>query len=327
MSQKSKSFSELRCDAVSGDWVVVAAGRGKRPDQFGLKRDVSSSTAKTGCPFCVFFDRSLPKGSGIVVVDNKYPAFSPDAGLGKAFGQGFFKKKPALGFHEVVVLKKHDIQLADVSLDELKELIGVYQERYLILSAKKGIKYVFIFHNQGPLAGASITHPHSQIIANNVVDFGFLRPLKASQAFYAKNKKCLYCQVVKAEMKNKERIVDENKSFVALCPFASKISFEVMIFPKNHSPYFERISEEEKADLADILKSVLIKIKKGVGDPDYNFFIRTSPCDKASYPYFHWHLDILPKTAIYAGFELGANMEIITMAPEQAAEYLRKIKV
>jgi len=98
-----------------------------------------------------------------------------------------------------------------------------------------------------------------------------------------------------------------------------------MILPKNHSPYFEKITEAEKYDLAEILKNVLIKIKKGLNNSDYNFYITTSPCDNNSHPYFHWHLTILPKTAVYAGFELGAGMEIITTSPEQAAEYLRKI--
>ena len=118
----------------------------------------------------------------------------------------------------------------------------------------------------------------------------------------------------------------ENANFVALCPFASKMSFEIMIAPKRHSPRFEKITEEEKSDLADILRLTLAKIKKGLNNPDYNFYIRTSPCDSQEHISFHWHLTILPKTQTWAGFELGAGMEIITTPPEQAAQYLRKIK-
>ncbi|MEK7173434.1 MAG: galactose-1-phosphate uridylyltransferase, partial [Patescibacteria group bacterium] len=92
-------------------------------------------------------------------------------------------------------------------------------------------------------------------------------------------------------------------------------------------PYFEKITEEEKRDLADILRLTLAKIKKGLNNPDYNFYVRTAPCDNKEHNSFHWHLTILPKTQTWAGFELGAGMEIITTAPEQAAAFLRKVKV
>lgn len=326
MLNKKAIFSELRQDPVSGDWVVVAGGRAKRPEIF--RHGAKKKSGSGGCPFCSFFSEQNSQSGGIVVVPNKFPAFSPNVKLDRGLTPtGLFKKKPSVGFHEVVILKNHKHQLADLSSDEIRELINVYQERYLALCNEKSVNYVFIFHNHGPLAGASIAHPHSQIIANNVVDCNFLQPLAASAKFYQKKKKCCYCQIVKAEIKNKERIVLQNKNFVALCPFASKIAFEVMILPKNHSPYFEIITEEEKLALAEILQATLSKIKKGLNNPDYNFYITTSPCDRANYPYLHWHLTILPKTAIYAGFELGAGMEIITMAPEQAAEYLRKIKI
>ena len=328
MSNEKAITSELRQDPLSGDWVVVAGGRAKRPDTFRVGAKKKNSSA--ACAFCSFFAKeNLQPNGGIIVVPNKYPAFSPDNKIVKLSrgltSAGLFRKKPAIGFHEVVLLKNHKQQLADLSSDEIRDLINVYQERYLALCNKKSVNYVFIFHNQGPSAGASIVHPHSQIIASSVADYGFLQPLKCAQKFYQQKKQCVYCQIVRSEIKSKERIVLQNKSFIALCPFASKVAFETMILPKNHSPYFEKITEAEKYDLAEILKNVLIKIKKGLNNSDYNFYITTSPCDNNSHPYFHWHLTILPKTAVYAGFELGAGMEIITTSPEQAAEYLRKI--
>jgi len=322
MSEKIKISSELRLDPISGDWVVVASGRAQRPDAF------ESGAKKIGakaCPFCVYFTNKPTDLGQIVVIPNKFPAFSP-AVLGQT-SYGLFQKMPANGFHEVVITKSHTRQIADFSLDETIELLSVYQSRYLALAKEKSVDYIFIFHNHGPSAGASISHPHSQIIATPLVDCGFLQPLHAAEKFFSQTKKCLYCSINQAELKNQKRIVAQNASFVALCPFASKMAFEIMIAPKKHSPYFEKISETEKRDLADILHLTLAKIKKGLHNPDYNFYIRTSPCDNRQHPSFHWHLTILPKTQTWAGFELGAGLEIITTAPEQAAEFLRKVKV
>ena len=325
MSQKIKISSELRQDPISGDWVVVASGRVKRPDAF--KSGVEKIGAKTACVFCVYFTSQEAALGQIVVIPNKFPAFGPTENQTKQSEDGFFYKMPANGFHEVVITKSHTRQIADFSLDETIELLNVYQSRYLALAKEKPINYIFIFHNHGALAGASIAHPHSQIIATSLVDCGFLQPLKVAEKFFEQKKKCLYCSINQAELKSQERIVAENTSFVALCPFASKMSFEIMIAPKKHSPRFEKIIEEEKRDLADILRLTLAKIKKGLNNPDYNFYIRTSPCDGKEHNSFHWHLTILPKTQTWAGFELGAGMEIITTSPEQAAEFLKKVKV
>ena len=319
---KEKNFaSEMRLDPISKDWVVVAQKRAKRPE----------SSKKSGCPFCSF--------NGLVAVPNKFPAFSgkPKGQTSKKFGVQsgevcplglpFFAKKPAVGAHEVIVFKDHNLTIADLSIVEIKKIIDIYQQRYLALAEPKEINYVFIFHNQGKMAGASIAHPHSQIIAAPTADFSFLAPLKKAKEFYEQNKKCVYCSEIKAEIKAKKRVVSENNSFIAFCPFASKISFEINIFPKKHQPYFEKITAKEKQDLAQILKIVLSQLKKSLDDPDYNFYIKTAPCDENSHPYFHWHLVIMPRISVWAGFELGSGMEIVSTAPEQAADILRKVKV
>jgi len=328
MSQKINNLSELRLDPVSGDWVVVASGRAQRPGihKVGANKKAGAK-AGASCPFCVFFKKSLSQSGGIVVIPNKFPAFTPTRNQAKQNEGGFFYKMPANGFHEVVITKSHTRSIADFSLDETIELLNVYQSRYSALAQEKSINYIFIFHNHGPSAGASIAHPHSQIVATSLVDCGFLQPLAAAEKFFKQNKKCLYCSINQVELKSRKRLVAENASFAALCPFASKMAFEIMIAPKKHSPRFEEISEAEKRDLADILRLTLAKIKKGLNNPDYNFYIRTSPCDNQKHSSFHWHLTILPKTQTWAGFELGAGMEIITTAPEQAATYLKKIKV
>ena len=131
--------------------------------------------------------------------------------------------------------------------------------------------------------------------------------------------------MIEWEMEHKKRVVFENEEFLAYCPFSSRAAFEIWVLPKKHKPYFERINDEEKIMLAEALQIAISKIYKALGDPAYNFYIHTSPCGGVDYPHYHWHIEILPRTATWAGFELSTGIEVSTIQPEVAAEYLRNI--
>ena len=126
------------------------------------------------------------------------------------------------------------------------------------------------------------------------------------------------------ESEEKKRVIFENDEFIAFCPFASRAAFEVWVMPKKHSPYFERITDEQKVKLAEVFSKGLGAIYKALNDPPYNFYIHSAPCDGKDYPHFHWHIEILPHTATWAGFELDTGIEISTIQPEVAAEFLRQ---
>jgi UDPglucose--hexose-1-phosphate uridylyltransferase len=126
------------------------------------------------------------------------------------------------------------------------------------------------------------------------------------------------------EQKNGQRVVFQNRDFLVLCPFASKAAFEMIITPKKHSARFEETTSEQKSQLAEAFKAALLKLYRGLNDPAYNFYLHTSPVDGQKYRWYHWHWTILPKTSTWAGFEIGTRMEISTIEPEKAAEYLRK---
>jgi UDPglucose--hexose-1-phosphate uridylyltransferase len=130
--------------------------------------------------------------------------------------------------------------------------------------------------------------------------------------------------MIEQELKNGQRIIAENDSFVALAPFASRTAFEVWILPKKHQAYFERISIEDEFLVAELLKTILDKYYYKLNDIPYNMYLHTSPCDGRDYGFYHWHLELLPKTSTWAGFELGTGIEISTVIPEQAAEFLRQ---
>ncbi len=341
MIKKPKFPSELRMDLISGDWVVIAAARGKRPKTFKQEERKRIAISPKDCPFCQIHTqreptliysngKKMPLGKGIplnwttITIPNKYPAFVPDDNLGETIEGGLYKKMNAVGFHEIVVTRDHKKSLAQLPLARVKEVFDVYQTRYLSLMKEKFVKHISIFHNQGAEAGASQPHPHSQFITTPLIDRDLRSALSNSERYYKKHKKCAYCEMSKWERKVKKRIVFENKDFLVICPFASKFMFQMIVSPKKHSPYFERITEKEKTSLAEAFQRALIKLYRAFDDPAYNFYLHTAPCDGKNYDYYHWHWTIIPKTSTWAGFEIGTMMEISSIEPEKAAEFLRK---
>lgn len=328
---KNRLSSELRMDLVSSDWVIIATGREAKPESFAKHKRLKPSVPSKSCPFCkkkilkkAVAEQKKPDNSWFVVsIPNDFPAFLKSMTLNKR-KKGPNKIMNGLGYQEVVITADHHRQAAQFSQEELKMVIDVYQKRYLELIDKKFIKYVSIFHNHGYEAGASMTHPHSQIIAIPVIDPDLRQSLDGAKSFYTKHKKCVYCTMIEWDMKDGRRIIYQNEKFVVLCPFAPQRSFEVRVYPKEHKPYFERISEKDKWLFADALQKALGKIYKGLKNPAYNFYFHTAPRDKKSYNSYHWHLNILPRTSIWAGFELSAGIEISSIAPEKAAEFLKK---
>jgi len=329
---KHKFPSELRMDMVSNDWVVIATGRARRPESFGKHKRAKADVSQKDCPFCQKEMIDLAISSRykkqddswfVISIPNKFPAFSRGYDLNER-KEGPNRVMDGLGYHEVIITADHKRQMAQFSNEEMKMVIDIYQERYLDLIDEKFIKYVSIFHNHGKEAGASVAHPHSQLIAIPILDPDLASGLNGAEAFYKSHGECVYCTMMKWDMKDRQRIIYENEKFVVLCPFAPQVSFEVRVYPKTHHPNFEKMGEQAKEMFADAFQKALNKIYKGLNDPAYNFYIHTAPRDGASYAHYHWHLNILPKTATWAGFELGAGVEISTIEPEKAAEFLRK---
>jgi len=335
--------SELRFDLISRDWVVIATGRGKRPEAFKKEKRREIKVTKKLCPFCniesqeapiliysqakkIPFKKGngIPKGWSIIVIPNKYPPLSPAKELKTKKEGKFYQTMNAVGFCELVVMRDHEKHFSHFNVSQVKEIFDVYQDRYLDLMKKPFVNYVSIFHNHGAEAGASQPHPHSQIITTPLIDADLQKALLNSERYFEKNGKCIYCEMNNWEKKVKKRIVFENEDFLAICPFASKAAFEVIISPKFHSSNFEKINEEQKWNLAEAFQISMKKLYKALNDPPYNFYLHTAPCDKKDYSHYHWHWTILPKTAIPAGFEIGTRMEISTIEPEKAAEYLKK---
>lgn len=337
-SEKSdKSTSELRRDLVSGTWVAFASRRKFRPDARPDAPKVSESQDDPkDCPFC----KENFNGDGqeqdtllytdaqgnwtIRVFPNKFPIFSSESGDLNKRDQGPFEVMDSVGYHEVLVAVDHRKNFPDLELPQIAQVFDAYQERYLSLMNKRNVKYISIFKNYGKSAGASIVHPHSQIVAMPIIDPDVARSLHGSAKYYQTHRECVHCTMLEWEKESGERVIFENEDFIVFCPFVSRVSFEVRVYPKRHFSYFERITAEQKLQLAEAIKHALGKLKHNLHDPDYNMFLHTAPCDGQSYDHYHWHFEIFPKTSIWAGLELSTGIEVCSVLPEEAAEMLRQ---
>ena len=325
--------SELRQDLVTGDWVIIATGRAKRPDDFVVAHEDVGSDRIEDCPFedpvsskqekdILLYQ--LPDGEwSLRVFPNKYPALIRGK-IPKALSEGPYTAMTGAGYHELVVTRDHSKHIALLAVEQVAEIFDAYQERYMDLMRRRSVKYIGVIHNHGKKAGASIAHPHSQIFAIPVVSPYIRLELEGAERYQKRNHVCVFCEMIQYERNIKTRVIVENESFIAICPFASRSAFEMWVLPKKHNPYFERMSNEEKLSLAEVFQKALGALFIALGNPDYNFYIHTSPCDGRDYSYFHWHIEILPQTATWAGFELSTGVEISTIQPEVSAKFLRK---
>jgi len=342
------SISELRQDLVSGEWVVVATGRARRPDDFARAKHPITSQPPETCPFETLHDDAkavyaasgerLPPGGEdrerlrgawwLEVVPNKYPAFGHDGECAVVRAVGPYRFQDGVGAHEVVVTRDHARSVAHMSPEEVAVMFRAYRDRYLALKDEDCVEYISIFHNHGADAGASLDHPHSQIIAISVIPPDISRSLAGSAAYFGRTGKCVHCTMIEFDAMDGRRIIYENQDFVVSCPFAPRQAFEVRVFPKRHAPYFEILTEREIALAGDALRQAIARFDRALAGPAYNFFIHTAPtADGPSVAHYHWHLEIIPKTAVWAGFEIGTGIEISTISPEAAAGFLREIRI
>lgn len=334
--------NEFRQDIISGDWILVASKREeysrKAFEKMNAEKKEEAGEEVEKCPF----ENPQKNGNGnpvlmldkngkkinldeddwfIQIIPNKNPAMEthyetcPQTKI-----LGPYSNMDALGFHEVVITRDHKRTIAKLSKTEIETLIFAYKSRYLSLADEKCLKYILIFHNSGKEAGASVSHPHSQIMALPIIPPDVVRSLNGHSLYFEQNKKCPHCESLRWELEFEERIIYKNSDFVALCPYASHFNFEIRIFPIKHKSKFEEITESEIKNLADIFKNIFGKIYDKFNNPPYNFFIHTAPIN---YIYnYHWHIEILPRFSIWGGMELGTGIEVIVISPEKAASIL-----
>lgn len=333
-------MSELREDPVSGDWIILAPGRAKRPEELLKPRQRRASSPRAKCPFedlqrsgnwppiaLYPSSSSAAKRGGwkIAVIPNKYPALTHEAGCAVDLVRGPYHAKTGVGSHEIVITRDHRKNFAELDPRAAEELLTVIQARHRALAGDRCGTYISTFFNWGREAGASISHPHYQILALPIVPPHASRSLAGALRYFKKHHRCVRCDVIAAERKRKERVVAENRHAIAIAPYAAKRPFEVSIFPKVHEPYFAKASPAVIRDIAALLQSVMRRIKDRLHDPDLNFFIHDAPVDGRPHPYHHWHIEVVPVNVISppGGFEVSTIININAVDPAAAASILR----
>ncbi len=325
-------MSTLRQDPTTRQWVVLAPRRGAPPPQRVVVPRARLETHDPSCPFCVGNEAQTPPeiarlpvgGSwGVRVVPNMYAALAGD-GIPRRSGPPLFREMPGVGSHEVVIESpRHDARLDQMTIDEVARVIEMWRARYRALIEQQHILAVVVFKNFGPLAGTSLLHTHSQIVATPVFLPRLLRRLDVATRYADENGSCVYDDVIAGERENGARIVTTCGRFVAFAPFAAGSPFETWIAPELHQASFGDLADEEVEDVACIVRDVLRAIRAACGDPDYNLVMFSAPSNGRADRVFHWHIKVLPKLSTPAGFELGSAMSINTVPPEEAAQALR----
>jgi len=330
---------ELRKDPVLGRWVIISTERAKRPKDFKAvpeKKVVSPES----CPFCPGNEKATPPevfayrkkgtepdtpGWTLRVIPNKFPALAIDGEISRR-GEGIYDRMNGIGAHEVIIeTSDHTMDLADLPLVDFKNVIYAYQKRLLELKKDQRLRYVMIFKNFGAAAGASLEHSHSQLIATPIIPKRVMEEMDGARRYFEYRERCIFCDIVVQETKERKRLISENNSFILICPFAPRFPFETWILPRNHISNFEDATEEELDDLASILKDCLMRIKKALNIPPYNYVIHTTPITLKGIEFYHYHLEIIPVLTHIAGFEWGTGFYINPTGPEDSAAYLKNI--
>ena len=320
-------MSQLRLDPLTGRWVVISSDRGERPQAF-VGRDPSIEEPDRPCPFCPGNEEATPPaletygpgGNWLVrVVPNLYPAFSGTEPMVVRNIGPVFTQAPASGIHEVLVLSPgHKATWADLEDPQAGLVMAAIRDRVAEHAATPGLRYSQAIVNSGRDAGASLPHPHGQLLGMPFVP-GEITDEQAGFERFQGN--CLLCTTLDAEGSAGHRVVIETERVMVVCPFWSGAPFEMLVLPRDHRAH---LHQAEPADLAAIgwaIRDGLVRLRAAVGDVGYNLVFHSAPY-RATGDY-HWHVHVLPKVTSRAGFELGTGVLINVLAPELAAQRLR----
>jgi len=359
MTESPEFVREIRINPVDPtESVLVSTARGMRPRKAEERVERDTRERVETCPFCRGNEDKTPptikaypaaRDWQIRIVENLYPVLGDDRQQSNiAFG--LQQVIDGYGRHEVVIdHPNHAIGLHHMGREHLTNLFLTYQERMAeMYAADPRLRYVLVFKNFGPAAGASIPHTHSQIIATPVVPENVQGEVFHSRNHYRKFNQCVFCSLIdealtfeatiydrqSGQVRRKvnvgQYVVERGERFIAIKPFASRYEWEVHILPMRHEADYLRATREDLADFAQVLRRTMARLDQVIGGAQYNFFLHSLPHGdehKDCGPSYHWHLEICPRTSIPTGFELGSGLFVSTISPERAAEQLRAVEL
>jgi UDPglucose--hexose-1-phosphate uridylyltransferase len=330
---------ELRKDPILGRWIIISTERGKRPTDFIVEK----STSKGGfCPLCpgnenttppevLSYGRANPVANTpdwtLRVVPNKYPALVIEGELDKE-GDGIYDKMNGIGAHEVLIeTPNHDEAFTHLPPERMIQVFWAFRDRLIDLGRDPRFRYVMVFKNYGRAAGASLEHSHSQLVALPIVPRMIVSELDGGLSYYRYKERCIFCDIIRQEIKQGVRVVCENDFFITISPFAPRSPFEMWLLPKNHSSSYISLDEEGFKELTALFAESMRRLDKCIPNVPYNFVLHSAPLRSQPLEHFHWHFEIMPKLTTTAGFEWGSGFYINPVPPEEAAKFLREVKV
>ena len=321
------SIPQMRWNPVLRQWSVVAAHRQERT--FLPTEEV--------CPFCPTRDPERPteipaSDFQIVAFENRFSSFVAVPSVSATDEDAFYRTQPARGICEVLVYTPdHHTSVAQLSVQQIRNLVEVWADRFQEMEALEFVKYVFIFENKGETVGVTLQHPHGQIYAFPYVPPIVEKELASAQEHKEKTGRCLFCDILEREVAEGSRLVYENRHTMAMVPFYARWPYEVHIFPRRHTTSLPELDDEERMDLARTLKVVTAKYDNLFGFPfPYVMVIHQRPTGGAEHDYYHLHIEFYTphrtedKLKYLAGVELGAGTFLLDAAPEEKAQELRE---
>ncbi len=329
---------ELRRDPIVGRWVIIASERAHRPHDFA--RAVQPELPGL-CPFDPGHENTTPPevyvsgrppsappnspGWKVRVVPNRYPALMIEGDLERQ-AEGIYDRMNGIGAHEVIVeTADHGRTLATLSEPEVTEVLFAFKARILDLRNDLRFRYILLFKNHGSSAGASLEHPHSQLIALPVTPRQVMEEIEGARRHYDHRERCIFCDIVGQERKDRSRLVYENDDFVVFAPWAPRSPFETWVVPKRHESNFESEPKERLGLAAQALRTTLRRLDATLERAPYNFIVHSNPLRDAPSASYHWHIEVMPALTQVAGFEWGSGFHINPVPPEEAAEFMRKV--
>jgi UDPglucose--hexose-1-phosphate uridylyltransferase len=324
-------MSQLRLNPLAGRWVTIASERSMRPAAFD-PRMLPVESEPRPCPFCPGNEEATPParetygpaGQWLVrVVPNLYPAFHGHDPLHVENIGPVWTQARASGIHEVLVLSpEHDASWADLDERQAGLVMAALRDRMEDHGATPGVRYTQAIVNHGREAGASIVHPHAQLLGIPFVP----KDLADEEAGFARFAGgCLLCTTLEAEVEMGYRTVLEDDAAVVICPFWSGTPFEMLVIPRAHESHLQDAKPIDVVGVGRALKQVLGRLRTVLGDVAYNIVFHAAPHAHEDGA-FHWHAHVFPKLTTRAGFELGTGTLINIMSPEQAAEELNRVE-
>lgn len=334
-----KPVSELRTDPVTGRKVYIAEDRAGRPSDYSGREQevVAQASRKTSeCPFCAGHEKQTPptlaevddaKGNWRVrVIPNKYPAVSEDPSNPSNTAPLLdATRQPANGSHEVIIESpEHLGDLTDLSAEHLTRVLAVYRDRVMFHLKQDQNKQISLFKNVGYAAGASLEHAHSQLVALPYVSPVLEAELTGTQQYHQQHGSCQFCDLLAEELASGERLVVDEEHFAVICAVAARQPFELWIAPKAHAANFTTATNDHLTQLANLLQQILKRLQHHLKPLSYNLLLHTSPAGEQYEETFHWHWELIPRTAQLAGLEWGSGVYINSLSPERAAKLLRQ---